>query len=121
MDIMKALRRYVADEYENKTDKCVDTSKWKIRWAAGSPCKLMCRLQGSLCVTAAVFTMLLPLCDTMQALRKMYGLLLPRIASWQVICRAGHGQALCDLQGFVAGPACCTLHGEDSNCTCMLK
>ena len=37
MDIMKALRRYVADEYENKTDKHVDTSKWKIRWGSGQP------------------------------------------------------------------------------------
>ena len=31
MDIMKALRRYVADEYANKLEKTVDTSKWKIR------------------------------------------------------------------------------------------
>ena len=32
MDIMKALRRYISDEYENKLEKKVDTSKWKIRY-----------------------------------------------------------------------------------------
>ena len=31
MEIMKALRRYVADEYEDKLNQTVDTSKWKIR------------------------------------------------------------------------------------------
>ena len=32
MEIMKALRRYVADEYRDKLKQTVDTSKWKIRW-----------------------------------------------------------------------------------------
>lgn len=36
MDIMKALRRYIADEYANKLDKTVDTSKWKIRYSTFS-------------------------------------------------------------------------------------
>ena len=31
MDIMKALRRYVADEYRDKLKQAVDTSKWKLR------------------------------------------------------------------------------------------
>ena len=31
MEIMKALRRYVADEYRDKLKQTVDTSKWKIR------------------------------------------------------------------------------------------
>ena len=31
MEIMKALRKYVADEYRDKLKQTVDTSKWKIR------------------------------------------------------------------------------------------
>jgi len=36
MDIMKALRRYVADEYDSKMERKVDTSEWKIRCGTAS-------------------------------------------------------------------------------------
>ena len=55
MEIMKALRRYVADEYRDKLKQTVDTSKWKIRWVpsqnpgretttayCGIPCYAVC-------------------------------------------------------------------------------
>ena len=53
MDIMNALRRYVADEYDIKMEKKVDTSEWKIRCGTASSRAKSMSLRG-MCVRFAV-------------------------------------------------------------------